>query len=237
MNDMSKLLQADAVFEFDSLTATDDGPLRKIEQFANLRQGWRYGEGIPPSAETIRMAQFILLAMLTGGFKITDAFAEVDGDISVTAYHSRAKKGYKHYIEFTIEADGQINAIREEDRKIVDEEAGLSLAAAMTLLRKWRSAIFSTFELFPWIRTGIGMWSGSEAQHSKNPATAAVPPLSGLTAPLSTQAAFVPISKSTTGSSSQNPKFGGFYHKIYYQPGVRTLIEPLDPRTIPVITV
>jgi hypothetical protein len=60
----------------------------KIEGFAALKSGWHYGSGGPISPDVISRSIYIVGYLLTVGFTRTDAFANEDGDVLVTAYHS-----------------------------------------------------------------------------------------------------------------------------------------------------
>lgn len=81
--------------------------VEKIEGFSRLPAGWHFGEGGPPSAETIKLAiQFESLGRLMG-FR-TDAFPGIDGGIIVAFYATN-----DHCLELTIHADGALSIAYE----------------------------------------------------------------------------------------------------------------------------
>ncbi len=58
----------------------------RIRSYADLKKGWHYGEGDAIDAETIRRALLVYAMIETRGFRATNSFPGVDGDLMVTAY-------------------------------------------------------------------------------------------------------------------------------------------------------
>jgi hypothetical protein len=114
--------------------------LKKIDNFLYLEKGWHYGKGVSPSKETIAIAKKIAEQALSYIFD-TDAFPGIEGEIMVTVYHK------EHYLEFTIESDGEITFVHEvNDEELVYKE-GLKLQEAKIKLDDFCEKIWNISEL------------------------------------------------------------------------------------------
>lgn len=114
----------------------------KILRFMGLPAGWKYGAGVAPSAETVRLALTLNRAAALAGLE-TDAFLGLDGEIRVTVYHRRS------YLQFTIEGNGLIEYVREEGNTELLRVVALNLENALLILRNfqielWHSSVSST---------------------------------------------------------------------------------------------
>src|SRR5712692_6131611 len=87
---------------------------KKIINFQTLKAGWHFGEGIPPGSDAIHKALKLNSSLSAVGFKKTNAFPGVNGEIQVTAYHQSI------YLEMTIEPDGLITFVYEDGDQEVE---------------------------------------------------------------------------------------------------------------------
>lgn len=110
----------------------------KIQQFKKLSHGWHYGRGVAPSEETARSAGRLLIQSFALGFKETDAFPGVDGEIQLTVYQG------KSYLEFTIESSGRVTAVHEEDGIEKEYAENLSFDEAVVKLKEFNNRIWKS---------------------------------------------------------------------------------------------
>ena len=106
--------------------ATED----KIRKFADLGEGWNYGEGINFRQSVLDDAISLNRRAIALGFSETDAFPGVNGGIMVTVYH------HDHYLEFIIEPDGMITFCQEKRSKEISYQEELSLEEAIEAIPK-----------------------------------------------------------------------------------------------------
>lgn len=102
----------------------------KVASFRNLPRGWHYGDGVPASEETAQTAKNLLLGMAHAGLWKTNAFPGIDGQMMVTAYHRN------QYFEMSVEADGSVVFVYEENRREVIYRENLTPAEALNLLHE-----------------------------------------------------------------------------------------------------
>ena len=100
----------------------------KILGFRSLPSGWYFGEGVPPSEDTVRKAMELNRDMGRNGFNRTDAFPGSDGEICVTAYYGSI------YLEFTLEFDGLITYALEQGDAEIEYKENLSFNDARSLI-------------------------------------------------------------------------------------------------------
>jgi hypothetical protein len=100
----------------------------KILSFRELPVGWHFGGGVPPMNETIAAALKLNQEAEASGFDKTNAFPGIEGEIQVTAYLGAL------CLEFTIERDGGITFVKEQDDRELFYESGLTLDEAITRL-------------------------------------------------------------------------------------------------------
>lgn len=79
----------------------------KIRAFSKYPTNWRFGKGLSFDGKVVSRAQSVL-KFLTQTFTETNAFAGVNGEISVTAYSDL------NYVEFIIKPDDTVTFILEE---------------------------------------------------------------------------------------------------------------------------
>jgi hypothetical protein len=114
---------------------------RKIRSFANLKDGWHFGEGSLISEEAIFDALFLHVQILMAGFTETDAFPGLSGEIQVTAYWN------ENYFEFTREPDGRWTFIHENSDEEKESGSNLSREYATTIAANLRDQICNTSDL------------------------------------------------------------------------------------------
>ena len=108
----------------------------KISGFKQLQNGWHYGEGAPPTDETVNVALALNQEAAAVGFTKTNAFPGIEGEIQVTIYHGPA------YLEFTIEPNGRIALVREHDQQEIESEENLSLSSALAKIRSLKGLLW-----------------------------------------------------------------------------------------------
>src|SRR5580700_10082908 len=87
----------------------------KLLDFADIENGWHFGEGVTISQKAIRDASRLHDTLLEFGFYETDAFPGLAGEVRVTAYCEA------HYFEFTRERDGTWKYIEETNGVEIEE--------------------------------------------------------------------------------------------------------------------
>jgi hypothetical protein len=113
---------------------------QKIASFRNLEVGWHYGGGVPPTDETIHKALILNREAAFAGFSKTNAFPGIDGEIQITAYHQSI------YLELTIEVDGIVTFVYEQDDNEIAYEK-LTFDEARARLRKFRGLTWALYGL------------------------------------------------------------------------------------------
>lgn len=108
---------------------------RKIEGFKALEAGWNYGEGIPFDDSIISMALELESGSVELGFYESDAFPGANGEVMFTLYESH------HYLEFTIEPNGQITYAHEINDGESEYKEGLTFEEATDKIREFRKAL------------------------------------------------------------------------------------------------
>lgn len=114
--------------------------IRKIEGFTRLPLGWHYGEGVPASRLIAQRAVLFLSrpTMVLGSVQ-TDAFPGINGEIQVTIYHGPT------YLELTIEPNGSITFVREENDAETEYQQDLSSQEADERLSQFEREIWDSF--------------------------------------------------------------------------------------------
>lgn len=114
--------------------------IRKIEGFTKLPRGWHYGEGVPASRLSSRRAALLLSrpTMVLASVS-TDAFPGINGEVQVTIYHGST------YLELTIEPNGSITFVREQDDVEIEYLPGLSSQEADERLSQFERDIWDSF--------------------------------------------------------------------------------------------
>lgn len=116
----------------------------KIQEFSTYTKGWDFGEGDSFSSRTIMRAFILNRCLLAFRTSETDAFPGSDGKIVVTAYAD------SWCWEFTVQENGTIGYIVEEDDNIVEEHEGLLFKEALLIIKtrpiERRNPIWSQYE-------------------------------------------------------------------------------------------
>jgi hypothetical protein len=81
----------------------------RILSFGELGDGWHFGEGQAPPIDIIDRAIELHHILKSSGFRSTNAFPGIDGEVIVSAYREN------FYLEFTLEVDGSLSFIFEQN--------------------------------------------------------------------------------------------------------------------------
>jgi hypothetical protein len=110
---------SDIIFEVQ-----EDNIKNKITGFQYLLEGWHYGEGVPPTPDTI--SSTIAINDTAKSFNLqTDAIPGVDGEIEISCFSNGDT------LEFTIMNDKTLTFVHEKDGCDVECKENLSLDEAM----------------------------------------------------------------------------------------------------------
>ena len=102
---------------------------QKIRAFASLPVGWQHGEGHPPSDSTIEHAIILNIYASDLGFKETNAFPGIEGEVQLLIYHERTT------LEITLEIDDSVTFIHEQDDKEIESIENLTFCDTMKKLQ------------------------------------------------------------------------------------------------------
>jgi hypothetical protein len=111
---------------------------KKIRIFATLPEGWHYGDGIAAAPRTEFMALRLQAEALTVRLFQMDAFPGIKGEIRLVIYEP-------NYLEFTIESDGTITFLEEQNGQETDYQPNLSLEEALLILNKAGRQLWGSF--------------------------------------------------------------------------------------------
>lgn len=116
--------------------------IRKVNEFAELPNGWHFGEGVPLSEDMRSNAiRFLKLAEVMG-IRRMNAFPGVGGEIEVTFYHNDSM------LELTLELDGSITIAEDELNDQVYFRENASRRDALTKLAEFSQKIWDSSESF-----------------------------------------------------------------------------------------
>lgn len=91
------------------LVSSSDPLLTKLQELADLPDGWRFGEGGPPKPATLRTAREIYRRVGTPPLK-ADAFPGADGSLTLVFYAD------ERCVEIVVARNGKINVSVEEGK-------------------------------------------------------------------------------------------------------------------------
>ena len=114
-----------------SETTTD-----KIFNFKTLKNGWCYGEGVTISDEVIEKAVRLEARGRFIGFRETDAFPGLNGEVSIALYFQ------KHYFEFTFETDSRVLFVHEKNEKTIVYNDNLTFETALKKVESLRKFLW-----------------------------------------------------------------------------------------------
>jgi len=201
--------------------------IQKVRDFAELPEGWHFGEGLPPSQGRIGQAIGFLEYAQFSDLERANAFPGINGQVEVTFYRA------DRMLEITIEADDSITIAEDRDREQISLEENLSQSDAYQRLEEFsqsvwafsdpfigstmiRSVAVAAFQVAPWT-SGIESpfpWWRSSAQ-------------------LTRAGHYVHIFPSTTTSRLATLKFTGPYVTAIFQvPAESNLRQQLVGTTV-----
>lgn len=137
--EMDSLKSALLMEIYNSLSANNTD--EKILDFADVPQGWHFGEGSSMSAAAIRDASKLHEAFILNGFYETDAFPGLAGEIRVTAYYGN------RYFEFTRENDGAWSYVFEIDGTVENELDCLTLEQAQEIVKASANNLWNSYDI------------------------------------------------------------------------------------------
>jgi hypothetical protein len=138
----------------------------KINSFAGLRPGWRYGSGRGFSRATRNHAMRLAYQSFLSGFQNVDAFPGKEGDITVACYDGNDQYAFK------ISEDGQVRFVHEQNDNEMTCKEGLSITEALLKIQELTNAPWTSHYSFI-SATTTDTWEDFEAKHSRIPATEA----------------------------------------------------------------
>jgi hypothetical protein len=117
------ILNQNRVFSSDPILAVEPPVLKRIRSFLDLSEGWRLGEGVAPSTETVEQAIEIARLVYYQGHKSLSAHPGTGGQI-LLALNLR-----DDYVEILISPEGTISYSTD-----AEDYEDLSVQMIMTLL-------------------------------------------------------------------------------------------------------
>lgn len=115
---------------------------RKITSFADLPDGWHYGDGVAPTPNMITAAYQWHSKLAAMGFSLTDAFPGVEGEILLSGYRDN------HTFELMLETDYSVSFYHEDDGKIVFSSLRNSQQDAENAIKDATGELWSTSDFF-----------------------------------------------------------------------------------------
>lgn len=115
--------------------------IKKINSFAELPQGWHFGEGVPPSPEMRDKAKRVIQAAEYWGLERANAFPGAHGEIQVTFYRDN------RMLELSLELDGSVTMAEDEGKTQVDFREDATISEAYSHLREFSQSVWTILEL------------------------------------------------------------------------------------------
>lgn len=112
----------------------------KIFSFKTLENGWCHGEGLAIDDENIERAIRFESQAYLFGFKETDAFPGLNGEVTIALYFQ------SHYLEFTFEADSQVTFVHEKNEDTLTYNENLTFETALQTLKSLRKLLWPSSE-------------------------------------------------------------------------------------------
>jgi hypothetical protein len=120
---------------------SDFPAIGKLDTFTKLPVGWHYGAGGPISQNVIATAKQLIRTLGAQGFTRTDAFANEDGEVLVTAYHR------SHYLGIGVGLAGSFTFNHEIDGHEAFYQEHMPLNELTEELSKVSKSIWITSDL------------------------------------------------------------------------------------------
>jgi hypothetical protein len=116
--------------------------IQKVNEFAQLREGWHFGEGLPPSPERIDQAVNFLEYASFSDIDRVNAFPGIRGQLEITFYSE------DRMLEITIESDDSITIAEDCDHEQVSFEENLSKSDAYQRLEEFNQNLWASSDHF-----------------------------------------------------------------------------------------
>jgi hypothetical protein len=198
---------------------------RKLEDFANLSNGWNFGKGVPAARKIIALANGVLDRAEDLGFQVADAFPGVSGEVQINLYHG------EHYFEFIIDAPERVTFVYEQADEEKECLEGVTLFTALSALERIAPVVcnFSEFST----DYGITIKSNDALPQSRfaMPAMAPASLSSNWIAPYNAVPMSASISKPFIEMSLASLQSTGNLTKATYQPIAPLRQTPAIPET------
>jgi hypothetical protein len=115
---------------------TTQETIQKVSEFADLAEGWHFGEGVAPSQGRIGQAIGFLEYASFCGLERANAFPGVRGQVEVTFYNG------DRMLEITIETDNSITIAEDRENEQLSFEENLSTSDAYQRLEEFSQNIW-----------------------------------------------------------------------------------------------
>jgi hypothetical protein len=183
--------------------------ISKVNSFAELPEGWHYGEGVPPSEDMRQNAIKLLRVADFLGITRANAFPGNEGEVEVGFYTG------KSVLELTLELDGSITIAEDESNEQIGFCEGASWNTAFAKLREFSEKIWDSSESSTQTVT-IRKQEGSPAQLFSRLAIGEFP-LSSVTVPFAPAVQSVNMYHVTTLPKQESLLFTGGYRTAQSQ--------------------
>ena len=138
---------------------TTSQTILKVKNFANLPDGWRFGEGVVIQDSKIALAVRLLHYANEKGLERSNAFALADGGLLVSFYID------KYTLDLTLEADGSLTIAEDFDDDQLRYFENLEVADAYDEICKFSEHIETVSELSTPTTTTVNL-EGLRVRHS-----------------------------------------------------------------------
>jgi hypothetical protein len=194
--------------------------IQKVSGFADLPQGWHFGEGVPPSQGRIGQAIGFLEYASFIDIERANAFPGVRGQVEVTFYSGN------RMLEITIESDDSITIAEDHDREQVSFEENLSKSDAYRRLEEFSQNIWASSDHYILSITTPSVSAASLVAHWTSGAGSRFQSWTK-TVPRRSAVQYVRILKGTTTSKPVTHESTGVFRLMTYRPrAISYLREP-----------
>lgn len=183
--------------------------IQKVREFAELPEGWHFGEGMPLSQARIDFAVTLLEFAEQFDVQRANAFPGIAGQVEITFYNEN------RMLEITLEADDSITIAEDKGREQVYFEENRSRSDAFRKIEEFSRDICPTSDLFIENTMTLNVRI-SQASPSTSKAGSQYPLWIAI-APSPQAAHIVHISHASTVSRQETRQFTGRYQMLIYQ--------------------
>ena len=116
--------------------------IKKVNGFAHLPDGWRFGEGSAIAEDKILQAERLLNYAEQKGISRTNGFAQTDGGLLVSFYIDN------HTLDLTLESDGSLTIAEDFEDEQIDYVENLEFRDAYDRICQFSENLENVFESF-----------------------------------------------------------------------------------------